>query len=171
MKERKFKKIGIENQIFDLAQIIKPEVIEIGDYCKIDDFTFIYGGEGITIGNHVHMGSFSSVIGGGRLTIGDNAGISQGVRIVTGTNEYKLRKRCSAASKVEEQGFYHGHVQIKNDVVIFSNSVVMPDMIIGEGAVIGALSFVNKNIEPWSVNVGTPCRKIGVRPRLMENLE
>jgi acetyltransferase-like isoleucine patch superfamily enzyme len=171
MKERKFKKIGIENQIFDLAQIIKPEVIEIGDYCKIDDFTFIYGGEGITIGNHVHMGSFSSVIGGGRLTIGDNAGISQGVRIVTGTNEYKLRKRCSAASKVEEQGFYHGYVQIEKDVVIFSNSVIMPNIIIGEGAVIGALSFVNKNIEPWSVNVGTPCRKIGVRPRLMEDLE
>lgn len=174
MKEedkQKLKSLGEGTQIFEYAKLVKPEVIEIGKYCKIDDFTFINGGEGIIIGDRVHIASFTSVIGGGRLTMGDNSAISQGVRIITGTNEYRMRKRCSAASKVEEQGFYHGHVQIDPDVIIFSNAVIMPNIIIGEGAVIGALSYVNKNIEPWSVNVGTPCRKVGERARLLEGLD
>ena len=36
----------------------------------------------------------------------------------------------------------------------------------GEGAVIGAGSFVNKDCEPWGIYVGSPARKIGERPRL-----
>jgi acetyltransferase-like isoleucine patch superfamily enzyme len=166
-----FKKIGIENKIFEYAKIVKPEVIEIGNHCKIDDFTFIFGGEGIKIGNHVHIASFTSIIGGGSITLGDHAAISQGVRLITGTNEHRMRKRMSAASPLEEQGFYHGHIQIDNDVIVFSNAVIMPNVIIGEGAVIGALSLVNKNIEPWSVNVGTPTRKVGTRARLLEELD
>jgi len=159
-----FKKIGIGNQIFEYAKIVKPEVIEIGDYCKIDDFTFIYGGEGIKIGNNTHIASFVSIIGGGKLTIGNDVGLSQGVRVITGTNDYKTG-RCSAASKKEEQGFYLGHVQIENDVIVFSNAVITPNVKIGEGAVIGALSLVNKDIEPWGVYVGVPAHRIGERDK------
>ncbi|GAH49954.1 unnamed protein product, partial [marine sediment metagenome] len=44
-----FKKIGKNVKIFETAKVIKPEVIEIGDYSEIGDFTFIYGGKGIII--------------------------------------------------------------------------------------------------------------------------
>ena len=43
----------------------------------------------------------------------------------------------------------------------------MPDITIGEGAIIGAGSFVNRDIEPWSINVGSPSRKIAERPKLV----
>jgi len=159
------KSLGLGTQIFEYAKLVKTEVIEIGDNCKIDDFTFIYGGEGIKIGNNTHIASFVSIIGGGKLTIGNDVGLSQGVRVITGTNDYRTGK-CSAASKKEEQGFYLGHVQIEDDVIVFSNAVITPNVKIGEGAVIGALSLVNRDVEPWSVNVGTPIKKIGMRPRL-----
>jgi galactoside O-acetyltransferase len=52
---------------------------------------------------------------------------------------------------------------VGNDVYIGAKSVIMP-VTIGEGAVIGAGSFVNKDCEPWG-NVGSPAKKIGERPR------
>ncbi len=35
----------------------------------------------------------------------------------------------------------------------------------GEGCVIGAGSFVNKDCEPWGIYVGSPARKIATRPK------
>ena len=49
-----FKNLGENVKIFETAKIIRPEVIEIGDYSQIDDFTFIYGGKGIKIGRYSH---------------------------------------------------------------------------------------------------------------------
>ena len=64
VKER-LKKCGQEVKIYPLVKIVKPEVIEIGDYSMIDDFTFIYGGKGIKIGRYVHIASFASIISAG----------------------------------------------------------------------------------------------------------
>lgn len=36
-------------------------------------------------------------------------------------------------------------------------------MKIGDGAIIGANAIVTKNIEPYSINVGVPAKKIGYR--------
>ena len=58
-----------------------------------------------------------------------------------------------------------GKLVVGNDVYIGARSVIMP-VTIGEGAVIGAGSFVNKDVEPWGIYVGSPARKIGERPRL-----
>jgi serine acetyltransferase len=35
---------------------------------------------------------------------------------------------------------------------------------IGEGAVIGSGAVVTRDVEPWTVNVGTPARAIATRP-------
>jgi galactoside O-acetyltransferase len=59
-----------------------------------------------------------------------------------------------------------GKLVIENDVYLGANCTVMPNLTIGEGAVVGANSFVNKDVEPWSINAGSPCKKIGERPRI-----
>lgn len=60
-----------------------------------------------------------------------------------------------------------GKCEIGNDVYIGANSVIMP-VKIGEGTVVGAGSFVNKDLEPWGVYVGSPARKISQREKLEE---
>ena len=35
----------------------------------------------------------------------------------------------------------------------------------GKGAVIGANTLVNKDVEPWGIYVGSPCKKIGERQK------
>jgi galactoside O-acetyltransferase len=63
-----------------------------------------------------------------------------------------------------------GKLVIESDVYIGVNCTLMPNVTVGEGAVVGGGSFVNKDIEPWSINVGSPTRKVGERPRLKDHI-
>ncbi len=166
VKER-LKSCGEGVTIYPLAKMVKPEVIEIGDHSVIDDFTFINGGKGIKIGRYVHIACFASIIGGGELIIGDYAVVGYGSRIVTGTDTYHGGKRMSSALPQEQRNVTRGRITIEKDAFIATNVVVHPNVRIGEGAIIGSNSLVLKDVEPWSVNVGSPCRKIGKRPRVV----
>ncbi len=164
----KLKRCGEEVRIFSLAKIIKPEVIEIGAHSMVDDFTFIYGGKGIIIGRYVHIASFVSIIGGGELVIGDYADIACGSRILTGTDTYYEGKRMSSALPASQRNVIVGKVVIGKDAFVGTNVVIHPNVIIGEGAIIGSNSLVIKDIEPWTINAGSPCKKIAVRPKVTE---
>ena len=59
----------------------------------------------------------------------------------------------------------YGKLVIQDDVYIGANCTLMPNITIGEGAVIGAGSFVNKDIQPWGIYAGSPARKIGEREK------
>jgi acetyltransferase-like isoleucine patch superfamily enzyme len=161
----KLKRCGQAVSIYPLAQVIKPEVIEVGDHSMIDDFSFIYGGKGIKIGRYVHIASFVSVIGGGELVVGDYVDIACGSRVLTGTDSYHGGKRMSTALPEEQRNIIVGKVTIEKDAFIGTNVVIHPNVTIGEGAIIGSNSLVLKNVEPWSINVGSPCQKIGERPK------
>lgn len=162
----KLKKVGNDVKIYPLAKIVRPEVVEIGDYSMIDDFTFINGGKGVRIGRYVHIASFVSIIGGGELIVGDYAVIATGARILTGTDTYYGGKRMSTALPLEQRNVVRGKVVIEKDAFIGANTIIHPNVRIGEGAIIGSNSLVLKDVEPWSVNVGSPCRKIGKRPKV-----
>lgn len=161
-----FKNLGENVKIFETAKIIRPEVIEIGDYTQIDDFTFIYGGKGIKIGRYSHIASFVSIIGGGEFYMGDYCGIAAGSRIITGTNTYKKRLHISAALPKELQDLEISFVRMEKDTFIGTNVVVHPGVTIGEGAIIGSQSLVLKDIMPWTINAGSPTRVIGQRPKV-----
>ena len=161
-----FKKAGKNLKIFETAKIIKPEVIEIGDNSEIDDFTFIYGGKGIKIGRYVHISRFVSVIGGGELFLGDYAVLADGARILTGTDTYYGGSRMSTCLPLEQRNLKVSFVRIEKDAFIGTNAVIHPGITIGEGAIIGSNSLVLKDVEPWTINVGSPCRVIKQRPKV-----
>lgn len=54
-------------------------------------------------------------------------------------------------------------VKVGNDVWIGDNVTIKDGVSIGDGAIIGANSLILKDIEPYSINVGTPSRIIGYR--------
>lgn len=55
---------------------------------------------------------------------------------------------------------YARPVTIGNDVWIATGVLVLPGVTIGDGSVIGAGSVVAKDIPPYSLAVGNPCRVI-----------
>lgn len=62
---------------------------------------------------------------------------------------------------------------INNDVLISTNAVILRDLEIGNGAVIGAGAVVTKDVEPYSIVVGVPAKKIKMRfsDKIIEALE
>lgn len=160
------KEAGKNLNIFEHAKIIKPEVIEIGDHSEIDDFTFIYGGKGIKIGRYVHISRFFSIIGGGELYLGDYTVLADGVRILTGTDSYYGGARMSTCLPIEQRNLKLSFVRIEKDAFIGTNAIVHPGVTIGEGAIIGSNSLVLKDVEPWTINVGSPCKVIKKRPKV-----
>lgn len=54
-------------------------------------------------------------------------------------------------------------VVIGNDVWIGANAIIRAGVSVGDGAIIGAGSFVNRNVEPYSIVGGVPAHVIGSR--------
>ena len=69
--------------------------------------------------------------------------------------------------KLEEHRYaYRGegyYVEIGNDVWIADDVRILDGVNVGDGAVIGLGSIVTKDVEPYSINVGIPAKRIGYR--------
>ncbi len=55
----------------------------------------------------------------------------------------------------------YGEIQIKDNVFIGSNSMILYDVTIGNNVIIGAGSLVNRDIPDGVVAAGVPCKIIG----------
>ena len=161
-----FKSFGRNVQIFSQVKFVRSHVIDIGNYVKIDDFTFIYGGTGIKIGNYVHIASFVSIIGGGELELGDYSALAAGSRIITGSNLHQGGYHMTASAPEEQQNVKRGKIIIGKDAVIGTNAIVHPCLTIGDGAILGSNSLALTDLEPWTIYAGSPCKKIGIREQI-----
>lgn len=159
-----FRFLGADVKIWPEAKIVNRENISIGHRVIIDDFVLIIGGSETRIGNFVHIASFSSITGGGRLVIGDFAGLSGGVRVYTGNEQYGGECMTNPTVPAPYRIPVRGEVTIERHAIVGANSVILPGITIGEGAVVGACSLVTKDCRPWSVNLGVPARPIKNRP-------
>lgn len=163
------KKCAASAKLFPLAKLCKPEVIEIGEMARIHDFVFMWGGGGIKIGNYNDVQPFVNIWGGGEAVLGDYISVGAGSQLLTATYDYRGYRMVDGLPD-DQTHILVGKLVIESDVYIGVNSTIMPNVTIGEGAVVGGGSFVNKNIEPWSINVGSPTKKIGERPRLKDHI-
>lgn len=164
MQNVQFKSIGNNVQIFPLTVFTNPERISLGNNVRIDDFVKIMGGSGTTIGSYVHIASFVNVGGGGELIVGDFAGISSGSQILTGTDDFSGSCLAGPAIPPEFRKPIRSFVRIGKHCMLGIGVMVLPGVTIGEGAVVGAGSVVLEEIEPWTVNVGSPTRVVNKRP-------
>lgn len=154
----------MKNQIIHKTAVIKRlEMVSMGDNIAIDPF--FYMTTRAKFGNWVHIGSHVSVIGGleAKLIVGDYVAISTGCRLVCRSDDFTKKGIAIPFAKGVERNLYGSFIQIGNKVILGANVVVLPDVIIGEGAVVGANSLVKENCDTWGIYAGSPARKIGER--------
>ena len=74
-------------------------------------------------------------------------------------DEVQVGSHCSiySVSTIDEK---EGKVVLKKNCKIGSHSVVMPGVTVGENSVVGAFSFVNKDIPANVVAVGIPVKVV-----------
>jgi galactoside O-acetyltransferase len=139
---------------FEYTKIIGIENIEFGKNIIIDDFAFIYAKSKIKLGNYVHIGIYASITGGDELIVGDFSAISQGVRILTATDDFKDGGFGNSTIDNQFRNVKSLPISIGRFSIIGANSVILPGVTIGEGAMVGANSTVTKDLEPWGIYVG-----------------
>lgn len=161
----KLRKCGTGVRLYPLCKIAYPEVTELDDYCRIRDFVFIFAGAGVRIGKYTDMQPHSIIWGGGETLIGERVSVGPGVVLLSAVYSHeKGFKTVDGLPEGSTKALY-GKLIIRDDVYIGANCTLMPDITIGEGAVIGAGSFVNKDVEPWTIVAGSPAKKIGERQK------
>ena len=140
--------------------------IEIGAHSRVDDFCVLSAGAGgITIGRHVHISVMASLQGAGAITIGDFATVSSRVAIYSSSDDYSGSAMTNPTIPHALRMTDDRPVEIGQHAIVGAGSVILPGVVVGTGAGIGALSLVNRACEPFSMNAGVPARQIGTRAR------
>ena len=104
----------------------------------------------LEIGDESGVGPGAILYSQGKIWIAERVVISQGVHLCGGTHDYTKR------------GFplIPKEIRIGQDVWIAADAFIHPGVTIGEGAVIGARSVVTKDMPPWMVCAGHPCKPL-----------
>lgn len=142
--------------------------IEIGDNVRIDDFCILSGK--IKLGSNIHISAYVALYGAEGIELEDYTGISPRSTVYSAMDDFSGDYLIGPIHPEEKINVTGGKVTIKRYVQIGCNSVVFPDLTIGEGSVIGAMSLVRQNVEPWGIYAGIPVRKIKDRSKSLLKL-
>jgi len=167
-----FKSVGKNVQIHNSLIIHGFENISIGDNVRIDPFVNIIASDVIEIGSYVHIGAFSLLSASNPIIMEDFAGLSQGVKIYTHSADYSGESLTNpTVPKIYKQTSDAGSVILRKHVIIGAGAVILPNLEVGTGCSVGALSLVNKSLHPWGVYAGIPARHIKNRSKKLLQLE
>lgn len=136
--------IGRGTRIWAFAHVLPGAVI--GEDCNICDHTFIE----------------NDVVIGDRVTIKSGVQLWDGIRIendvfigpnATFTNDRFPRSRVRPAA--------YATTTVRRGASIGANATILPGMVIGETAMVGAGAVVTRNVPPLAIVAGNPARIIG----------
>lgn len=160
---KKLKAIGKNVIIGKTVRIRYPELVEICDNVIIDDFTYI--STSLKINDYVHISSGCKIIGGKESYVEFNSfsTLSPGVVLAAGSDDYIGGIATPLVPDEYKGNVEHGKIILGKHCVVGSNTVVLPNVILNDGASVGALSLVNKSLEAWYLYAGVPAKVIRQR--------
>ena len=162
------KKFGKNVLISRKASIYGAENITVGDHVRIDDFCIL--SDKITLGSYIHISAYTALYGGDAgIILKDYSGISSRCAVYALSDDYSGAAMTNSAVPEEFRIVIKGPVVLERHVIVGSGSMIMPNVVIGEGAAVGSMSFVNKNLDAWGIYAGVPCKRL--KERSMELLK
>ncbi len=130
----------------------KAKYLRFGKGTSIYDSSLIFGE--VKVGKNTWIGPFTILDGTGGLKIGSHCSICVGAQIYT----HDTIKWALSGGKAK---YEYAPVKIKDNCYLGPNAIVSKGITIGTHCVIGANSFVNKDIPDYSIVFGTPCKIAG----------
>lgn len=158
-------KIGKDVFIHEEAIIKHPTLTEIGNHVAIDNGVTI--STGLNIGDYVHIAPYVVMIGGKTTeVIFENFSFcAAGTKIVTGSEDYTGAGLVGPTIPIEFRKLIFGNVTFKRFSGCGVNCSIMPGVTFGEGSILGANSLAVKDLEPWTIYIGSPAKPIKMRDK------
>jgi galactoside O-acetyltransferase len=160
-----FRSKGEDVFIHKQAIIKHPQLCNIGSHVAIDNgVTF---STQVEIGDYVHIAPYVCTIGGksSKVVFKDFSFAAAGTKIVVGSEDYTGEGLVGPTIPIIYRKL------ILQDIIFerFSgsgvNCTIMPGVTFGEGAILGANSLATKDLEPWTIYVGSPAKPVKIRNR------
>ncbi|MFT5749017.1 MAG: acetyltransferase-like isoleucine patch superfamily enzyme [Ancylomarina sp.] len=167
-----FKSIGYNVKIAKNCTIMGLNNISIGNNVIIDAYCTICAvGDGVLkIGSFVHIGGYCLLSAGDGIFIKDFSGLSQGVKIYSRSDDYTGKYLTNPTIPEKYTGATKGPVILESCVIIGSESIILPNVTIGKGSSVGALSLVSRDLPEWGMFSGRPLRRLGDRSKKLLDL-
>ncbi|WP_158055506.1 acyltransferase [Halorussus halophilus] len=126
---------------------------ECGEDCRFfKGITFTYG-HNITIGDNAVVHDDVHLDDRGKLTIGDRVSISDDAHIYSHDHDI-----------VDQTEVTNFHTVVEDDVRLTYDSMVKAGVRVGENAVVGAKSIVQKDVPAHHIVAGTPAKSLKIKP-------
>ena len=135
-------------------EMLKDMLAECGENCYIEPpFHANWGGKHLHFGNSVYANFNLTAVDDTHIFVGDNTMIGPNVTLASAGHPVlpKLREKAYQ---------YNLPVKIGKNCWLGAGVAVLPGVTIGDGSVIGAGSVVTKDIPPFVVAYGNPCKVV-----------
>lgn len=140
--------------------ICKKKFRKFGEGAEFRPYAYAMSASNISIGKNVIIRPNTMLFAGenenGQIIIEDNVAIGSGVHCYVNNHVFD-----NINIPIIDQGYYPAMpVRICSGAWIGACAMILPGVTIGKNAVVGAGAIVTKNVEPYTVAVGNPARKI-----------
>jgi len=155
---RPTKKFNKLTRISSSAVIIDKDKLDIADNTWVWHHSILDASNGITIGKGCQIGAWVGIF---------SHGSHIAIRL--------LGDKYIDVDKSQRPGYQRGAVEIGEFTFIGAQSIILPDVKIGKGCIIGAMSMVAKSVPDYAIVSGNPAEVIGdtrkLDRRFLKNLE
>lgn len=170
LQELDFKKLGVGVKISDKACIYNADLIEVGDYSRIDDFCVV--SDRLVIGKYNHITSMCLLAGGvPGIYFGDFCTLAYGVKIFSQSDDYSGETLANSLTPKKFKNEYFAAVSLGRHVIVGAGAIVFPGVDLAEGCAIGAMALVTKSTDSWGVYSGVPAKRVNDRKKDLLKLE
>jgi putative colanic acid biosynthesis acetyltransferase WcaF len=103
--------------------------------------------------DHACLAPQSEVYNLGPITLRARSTVAQYAYLCAGTHDFTLKSLPLIVAPIE----------IQEDAFVGAKAFVMPGVIIGRGALVGAGSVVTRDVEEWTIVAGNPAKVVAQR--------
>lgn len=142
------------------------KAIRIGENTQILGELMLFGhGGDISIGDFCYVGEHTRIWSALKINIGHRVLISHNVNIfdslthpISAGNRHLQYLHIITKGHPKQLQLDEASIDIRNDVWIGTNAIILRGVTIGEGAIVGAGSVVTKDVAPWTIVAGNPAK-------------
>lgn len=156
-----FKSLGPDCVFEPGVLVFHPENLSLGANVYLGHYAILKGyyKNEMHIGDRTWIGPQCFLHSAGGITIGKSVGIGPGVKILTSAHTEVGRGSPILFSPIET-----APVVVEDDADLGINSVILPGVTVGRGAIVGAGAVVTHDVPAYAVVAGVPAKVLRLRP-------